>query len=104
MSEGASYAAAGVDIEAGDRAVELMKEWVAKATRPEVVGGLGGFAGLFDATALTSYRRPLLATSTDGVGTKVAVARRWTGTTRSGSTWSAWSSTTSSCAAPSRCS
>ena len=75
MSQGASYAAAGVDIEAGDRAVELMKEWVSKATRPEVVGGLGGFAGLFDATALTAYRRPLLATSTDGVGTKVAIAQ-----------------------------
>ncbi len=71
---GASYAAAGVDIEAGDRAVDLMKAWVAKASRPEVVGGIGGFAGLFDASALTSYRRPLLATSTDGVGTKVAVA------------------------------
>ena len=42
-----SYAAAGVDIEAGDRAVELMKAKVARATRPEVVGGLGGFAGLF---------------------------------------------------------
>ncbi|GAB3938758.1 phosphoribosylformylglycinamidine cyclo-ligase [Kribbella albertanoniae] len=76
MSEGASYAAAGVDIEAGDRAVELMKEWVAKATRPEVVGGLGGFAGLFDASALTAYRRPLLATSTDGIGTKVQIAQR----------------------------
>jgi phosphoribosylformylglycinamidine cyclo-ligase len=72
--ESASYAAAGVDIEAGDRAVELMKAWVAKASRPEVVGGIGGFAGLFDVSALSSYRRPLLATSTDGVGTKVAVA------------------------------
>jgi phosphoribosylformylglycinamidine cyclo-ligase len=71
-----SYAEAGVDIEAGDRAVELMKESVARATRPEVVGGLGGFAGLFDASALARYRRPLLATSTDGVGTKVAVAQR----------------------------
>jgi len=71
---GASYAAAGVDIEAGDRAVELMKAWVAKASRPEVGGGLGGFAGLFDAGALKAYRRPLLATSTDGVGTKVVVA------------------------------
>jgi phosphoribosylformylglycinamidine cyclo-ligase len=71
---GSAYAQAGVDIEAGDRAVELMKAWVAKASRPEVVGGIGGFAGLFDASALTSYRRPLLATSTDGVGTKVAVA------------------------------
>ena len=72
----ASYAAAGVDIEAGNRAVELMKDWVAKATRPEVVGGLGGFAGLFDASALRGMRRPLLATSTDGVGTKVAIAQR----------------------------
>ncbi|MDQ1643380.1 MAG: phosphoribosylformylglycinamidine cyclo-ligase, partial [Actinomycetota bacterium] len=71
-----SYAAAGVDIEAGDRAVELMKAWVAKTTRPEVVGGIGGFAGLFDASALSAYRRPLLATSTDGVGTKVAIAAR----------------------------
>lgn len=73
---GATYAASGVDIEAGDRAVELMKQWVAKATRPEVLGGLGGFAGLFDASKLTGYRRPLLATSTDGVGTKVAIAQR----------------------------
>ena len=73
---GASYAGAGVSIEAGDRAVELMKAWVAKAGRPEVVGGVGGFAGLFDASALKGYRRPLLATSTDGVGTKVAVAAR----------------------------
>lgn len=78
MSEttGASYASAGVDIEAGDRAVELMKQWVKKATRPEVVGGLGGFAGLFDASALKGYERPLLASATDGVGTKVDIARR----------------------------
>ncbi|UED84972.1 phosphoribosylformylglycinamidine cyclo-ligase [Streptomyces profundus] len=72
----ASYAAAGVDIEAGETAVELMKEWVAKAQRPESVGALGGFAGLFDASALTRYRRPLLASATDGVGTKVAIAQR----------------------------
>jgi phosphoribosylformylglycinamidine cyclo-ligase len=71
-----TYAAAGVDIEAGDRAVELMKEWIATTRRPEVVGAVGGFAGLFDASALASYRRPLLATSTDGVGTKVVVAQR----------------------------
>lgn len=76
QAPGATYAAAGVDIEAGDRAVALMKQWVAKASRPEVLGGLGGFAGLFDASALTRYRRPLLATSTDGVGTKVALAQR----------------------------
>ncbi|WP_416973607.1 phosphoribosylformylglycinamidine cyclo-ligase [Streptomyces sp. 4F14] len=75
-STGASYASAGVDIEAGDRAVELMKEWVKKTQRPEVLGGLGGFAGLFDASALKGYDRPLLASATDGVGTKVDVARR----------------------------
>lgn len=73
---GATYAAAGVDVEAGERAVELMRSAIAQAQRPEVVGAVGGFAGLFDATALTRYRRPLLATSTDGVGTKIDVARR----------------------------
>ena len=71
-----SYAAAGVSIAEGDRAVELMKKWVDKARRPEVVGGIGGFAGLFDASALKSYERPLLATSADGVGTKVQIAQR----------------------------
>ncbi|HKG51229.1 MAG TPA: phosphoribosylformylglycinamidine cyclo-ligase [Actinomycetales bacterium] len=74
--EPVTYAGAGVDVEAGDRAVELMREWVARTRRPEVVGGLGGFAGLFDASALRGYRRPLLATSTDGVGTKVQIAQR----------------------------
>ncbi|MFF0689350.1 phosphoribosylformylglycinamidine cyclo-ligase [Streptomyces albogriseolus] len=76
QNTGASYAAAGVDIEAGDRAVELMKEWVKKTQRPEVLGGLGGFAGLFDASALKKYERPLLASATDGVGTKVDIARQ----------------------------
>jgi len=71
-----AYAAAGVSIDAGDRAVALMREWVEKSRRPEVVGGIGGFAGLFDASALKGYRRPLLATSADGVGTKVAIAQR----------------------------
>ena len=71
---GSTYAAAGVDIEAGERAVELMKAKVAKATRPEVVGDLGGFAGLF-ALDTAKYKRPLLASSTDGVGTKLAVAQ-----------------------------
>ena len=70
-----AYAAAGVDIAAGDRAVELMKEWVAKAQRPEVMGGIGGFAGLFDASGLAQRNHPVLATSTDGVGTKVAIAQ-----------------------------
>ena len=75
ITEKSAYAAAGVDIEAGDRAVELMKQWVAKTGRPEVIGGIGGFAGLFDASALKNYRHPVLATSTDGVGTKVAIAQ-----------------------------
>ena len=52
-----------------------MKASVAASHRPEVLGGLGGFAGFFDASALAGYRRPVLATSTDGVGTKVAIAR-----------------------------
>jgi phosphoribosylformylglycinamidine cyclo-ligase len=73
--EQTAYAAAGVDIQAGDRAVELMKDWVAKTRRPEVVGTIGGFAGLFDASVLARYDHPLLATSTDGVGTKVAIAQ-----------------------------
>jgi len=70
-----AYAEAGVDIHAADRAIDLMKASIEKARRPEMIGGLGGFAGLFDASALTSYKRPLLATSTDGVGTKVAIAQ-----------------------------
>ncbi|MFF4235992.1 phosphoribosylformylglycinamidine cyclo-ligase [Actinomadura geliboluensis] len=71
-----SYEAAGVDIAAGERAVELMKSRVARSRRPEVVDDVSGFAGLFDASAFLKYRRPLLATSTDGVGTKVDLARR----------------------------
>ncbi|HYN29884.1 MAG TPA: phosphoribosylformylglycinamidine cyclo-ligase, partial [Dermatophilaceae bacterium] len=68
-------AAAGVDVEAGDRAVELMRAAVSRATRPEVLGGLGGFAGMFDASRIARMRHPVLATSTDGVGTKVAIAQ-----------------------------
>ncbi|WP_130504503.1 phosphoribosylformylglycinamidine cyclo-ligase [Microterricola gilva] len=70
-----SYAAAGVDTVAGDLAVELMKAAVSKTHGPNVLGGVGGFAGLFDVSFLTAYKRPLLATSTDGVGTKVAIAQ-----------------------------
>ena len=70
-----TYKDAGVDIDAGDRAVELMKASIAKASRPEAMGGIGGFAGLFDASALKNMKRPLLATSTDGVGTKTEIAR-----------------------------
>ena len=71
-----TYKDAGVDIDAGDRAVELMKASIAKASRPEVMGGIGGFAGLFDASALKKMAKPLLATSTDGVGTKTEIARQ----------------------------
>jgi len=74
-SDRSAYAAAGVDIEAGDRAVRLMAEHVRASHRPEVMGSIGGFAGFFDASALKSFRRPVLATSTDGVGTKVAIAQ-----------------------------
>ncbi|WP_029433662.1 phosphoribosylformylglycinamidine cyclo-ligase [Blastococcus sp. URHD0036] len=70
-----TYAASGVDIDAGERAVTLMRTAVERTNRPEVVGGLGGFAGLF-ALDVAKYRRPLLASSTDGVGTKIALARQ----------------------------
>ena len=70
-----TYAASGVDTAAGDRAVELMKEAVAATHGPQVLGGIGAFAGLVDVSALKDYRRPLLASSTDGVGTKIAIAR-----------------------------
>lgn len=72
---GITYADAGVDTHAGDKAVELMKDAVARTHGPEVLGGIGAFAGLFDASALKDYRRPLLASSTDGVGTKIVIAR-----------------------------
>ena len=70
-----TYAESGVDIDAGERAVTLMKGAVEATNRPEVVGGLGGFAGLF-ALDTQKYRKPLLASSTDGVGTKIALARQ----------------------------
>ncbi|GAA1508511.1 phosphoribosylformylglycinamidine cyclo-ligase [Agromyces terreus] len=75
MSANSSYAAAGVDTAAGDLAVELMKASVAATHGPNVLGGVGGFAGLFDLSFVKEYDRPLLATSTDGVGTKIAIAQ-----------------------------
>ncbi|PRZ09430.1 phosphoribosylformylglycinamidine cyclo-ligase [Isoptericola sp. CG 20/1183] len=75
MTDGLTYAAAGVDTEAGDKAVELMKDAVRRTHGPAVLGGVGGFAGLYDLSAFQRYRKPLLATSTDGVGTKVAIAQ-----------------------------
>lgn len=75
LGEPITYAAAGVDVQAGDDAVELMKSAVTATHSSRVLGGFGGFAGMWDATPLTSYRRPVLTTSTDGVGTKVAIAQ-----------------------------
>lgn len=70
-----AYAESGVDTEAGDLAVELMKRAVGATHNSLVMGGLGGFAGMMDVSFLKKYDRPLLATSTDGVGTKVAIAQ-----------------------------
>src|SRR5690554_6441340 len=70
-----AYAASGVDTSAGDLAVELMKSAVAQTHGPQVFGGVGGFAGMFDVSFLKSFNQPLLATSTDGVDTKVAIAQ-----------------------------
>jgi phosphoribosylformylglycinamidine cyclo-ligase len=71
----ATYADAGVSIEAGDRAVELLKSKVKKTTRPEVIGDLGGFSGLFRLNT-SKYKSPILASSTDGVGTKLVIAQQ----------------------------
>jgi phosphoribosylformylglycinamidine cyclo-ligase len=70
----ATYEAAGVSIAAGEETVEKLKPWVGKANRPEVLGGIGGFAGLFQ-LKLDRWKEPVLAASTDGVGTKIAVAQ-----------------------------
>ena len=75
MTEPTAYQRSGVDTEAGDLAIELMREDVLATHRGRVPGGVGGFAGLFDAGFLTSYRHPILASATDGVGTKVAIAQ-----------------------------
>ena len=66
-----TYADAGVNIDAGNKAVELMKDSVRATYRPEVIGDLGGFGGLF---ALGSYKNPVLVSGTDGVGTKLKIA------------------------------
>jgi phosphoribosylformylglycinamidine cyclo-ligase len=71
--EGLTYAAAGVDITAGNRAVELMQEHVRRTFRPGVLGDLGGFGGLF-ALEPGRYRQPVLVAGTDGVGTKLKIA------------------------------
>ncbi|MET0236347.1 MAG: phosphoribosylformylglycinamidine cyclo-ligase [Kibdelosporangium sp.] len=71
---GSTYAAAGVSIDAGDEAIEKLKPWASKASRPEVLSGIGGFAGLFK-LRLDRWKEPVIAASTDGVGTKIAVAQ-----------------------------
>ena len=68
------YKKAGVDIEAGYKSVELMKEHVKKTMRPEVLGGLGGFAGAFDLSGIKNMEEPVLLSGTDGCGTKVKLA------------------------------
>jgi phosphoribosylamine--glycine ligase/phosphoribosylaminoimidazole synthetase len=68
------YAASGVDIDEGNRAVELLKKEVASTHGPAVLSGVGGFGGVFDVSALKHFERPVLVASTDGVGTKVALA------------------------------
>ena len=68
------YKKAGVDIEAGYRSVELMKKHVKETERPEVLGGLGGFAGAFDLSAIKNMDEPVLLSGTDGCGTKVKLA------------------------------
>ena len=72
-SYSASYAAAGVDITAGYRAVELMKQYVARTTNKHCIGGLGGFGGLFELDC-TDMPHPVLISGTDGVGTKLRIA------------------------------
>lgn len=73
-SSASSYASAGVDIDAGDRAVELMSAAVKATYGPEVLAGIGSFGGMYDASGLKTLRDPVLVSSTDGVGTKVKLA------------------------------
>ena len=68
------YKTAGVDIEAGYKSVELMKKHVKETMRPEVLGGLGGFAGAFDLSGIKNMEEPVLLSGTDGCGTKVKLA------------------------------
>ena len=68
------YKTAGVDIEAGYRSVELMKEYVKTTMRPEVLGGLGGFSGAFSLEKIKGMEKPVLLSGTDGVGTKIQLA------------------------------
>ncbi len=77
-----TYKAAGVDVEAGNRAVELMRKRLKSTQHPLVLGGLGGFGG---AMRLPKYKDPVLVAGTDGVGTKIEIARRWAASAASAS-------------------
>ena len=75
MAEHITYADAGVDVDEGARAVDAIKGAVAATSRPEVIGGLGGFGSCFSAGALKDMEDPVLVSGTDGVGTKLAIAQ-----------------------------
>lgn len=68
------YKSSGVDVEAGYKSVELMKQYVKTTMRPEVLGGLGGFSGAFDLSQISKMKNPVLLSGTDGVGTKQKLA------------------------------
>ena len=75
MAEHVTYADAGVDVDEGARAVDAIKDAVARTMRPEVIGGLGGFGSCFSAAAIKNMEDPVLVSGTDGVGTKLAIAQ-----------------------------
>ena len=103
-SKHVTYEDAGVDTAEGGRAVDAIKQMVKDTNRPEVIGGIGGFGGLFSAAALKDMEDPILISGTDGVGTKLVLAQIMDVTRRWARTWSLCASTTFWLRAPSRCS
>ena len=73
-NEGLSYRAAGVDIDAANESVNMLKKWVDATRRPEVLSDVGGFGGLFALSG--QYKEPILVAGTDGVGTKLRIAQQ----------------------------
>ena len=98
------YASSGVDIDAGNRAVELMKDAVRATYNDSVLAGIGSFGGLFDVSALKQMDHPVLVASTDGVGRRSNLPRRLDAIAASGTTLSITASMTFSCRARSHCS